>query len=234
MADLGKKVLDYVIKENFDGKVEELVEEIAMNAGFGGSPWYKHVPDNVREMGISWDYVIGDLYNDILLHRWTAVEVPYYEGTGEGVDVNDKYYGGYNKPQSDWTEEEYDMAWESFIDNDSSSYYIGLIAYLETEVMDYLYHEKSEELYEYLKTFINQEELDLIYEIPFGEDEDIVYYEYDNGETTLSLEISTNHYGDIVGDVWVNDIEDEVIYEGDFIHVDGLKKLFPEFQKYLK
>ena len=85
MADLGKKVLDYVIKENFDGKVEELVEEIAMNAGFGGSPWYKHVPDNVREMGISWDYVIGDLYNDILLHRWTAVEVPYYEGTGECV-----------------------------------------------------------------------------------------------------------------------------------------------------
>jgi hypothetical protein len=235
-TDLAKEVYNYVVNENFDGNKNDFYEVIVADRGFGGSPWYKHVPDYVREMNIRWDEFLGDeVINDLSMVLYKLETEPYFEGTLEGIDVNDKYYDGFNKPKEEWTDEEWDEAWEYHTYSESSTeVYQGIISYLETEVPDYLFSQKHKEMKEFLSTFIDKEEIEEYYFDTTDCQEDVYEYDYDNGKTQLRLYVCTGGAGELNGGVSVEDNDWNDLFEESFDTTEQLKSLFPKFKKYLK
>jgi len=235
MTDLAKEVYNYVVNEQFDGNETDFHKEIVLNRGFGGHPWYQYVPDYVREMDIDWTESLCDVLPDLSMVLYELETKPYFEGTLEGVDVNDQYYDGYNKPSEEWTEEEDDNAWEHHMECPSQEeIWWGIISYLQSEVPDYLFSQKHKEMKEFLSTFINEEEIEQYYFDTTDCQEDVFEYDYDNGETQLRLFVCTGGAGELDGGVEVEDNDYNKLFDEGFDSLEELKALFPKFQKYLK
>ena len=134
---LTEEVYDYVINDVYEGDKDLLFTEIVNERGFGGSPWYKYIPDWVREMDLPFDYVIQDDWNDLSTKLWELETKPYFEN----ISTTDypEYYDGFNKPSEEWSDKEWETSWDYHMDSEScTEIYLGCISLLSTYVEEYL------------------------------------------------------------------------------------------------